>query len=148
MSSEFNSNLASEYARMLDVAAIIHIQDLQDLLDGGIAIPEWLRGVPTLVDASTGDVYEGSSAVKMIFQLKVIHTNQDTNLKPSANDDENATPVTEPSEESGDEFAPLVDPNDMQDDDDSDKKKIDIEDINKQLSLRGINGGLAGESDI
>ena len=65
-----NSKLAVEYGQVLGVASIMHTQYLRDLIRGGVAIPAWLRGVPTLVYTSTWDMYEGSSAVKMIFELQ------------------------------------------------------------------------------
>ena len=138
----------------------VHIQDILDLIDEGIPFPVWLRGVPTLVSTVDGALYQGSSALKKLMHMipdRAV-TVQDVVTRPASSStpspaeevenefvDEDAIPQQYSAE--GDPpiadradvaFEPLVD-GEVEEDDDA--KKIDMSDINAELSRRGLGGG-------
>lgn len=160
---EFNSDLA--VAQTTASPEHLHIQDVRHLTAEGIAIPEWLSGVPTLVNVGTGELYRGGSAVQKLFQLGLgpnreaaletafktasetafataSHSKQPATLPPDTEVPNHSTGAVPPSAD--DEFAPLVDPSDVSDEAAVDEKKVNMDDINKQLAMRGIGANEGG----
>lgn len=141
---EFNSDLA--VAQTTAGPEYLHIQDVRHLTAEGIAIPEWLSGVPTLVNVGTGELYRGGSAVQKLFQLGLgaaaPRSKQPVTLAPDAEAPKHSAGAVPQSPD--DEFAPLVDPSDASDEAAVDEKKVNMDDINKQLAMRGIGANEGG----
>ena len=131
----------------------MHLQDLLDLIDEGIPFPAWLRGVPTLVSTDDGSLYQGSSALKKLVR---IIPDRGAKAPPAVAPIPTPSPVDEFGEHAVHEqynaegeppiadmadaaFEPLVD-GDVEEDDGG-TAKIEMSDINAELSRRGLGTG-------
>ena len=148
----------------MKISALIHIQSVYELIEQDIKLPGWLQGVPTLIHTTTGELLQGTQAIiklqekmaEMAMLTPVVSdvvpttTSQeemDTTFEtPSSQSTQNVEEhegvltVADPEESAADDgFAPLAPETDKDEDDALDSAKVNMDDIQTQLSLRGLS---------
>ena len=131
---------------------IVLVQDIKNLRQEGVPLPDWLRGTPTLYDLTSRQLFEGrASLVKL---QRVLHTHEQDTLSANsasasanqaADDGLDAAPTqealgtwNEAEDEDvhaqGDQFEMEVgcDPDSMSD------NKVSMQDVEKIMQSRGL----------
>lgn len=106
------------------------VQYIEELLEAAEPLPEWLRGVPTLVCTHTGHIEEGSAVLHLLAAGR--RRNEDVlPAPPAAATAAPAAPPQVPAASTGleiEEEPPLG------------ERGIDMDAVRKELESRGIGG--------
>lgn len=83
--NDINCRIALSMVRAIDPVKPVHCQFLEDLMNENVGLPEWLRGVPTLVETSTGEKFEGT---QVLITLQALEATDDLDTNKPLKDDD------------------------------------------------------------
>jgi hypothetical protein len=135
--------------RYKSVKEVVLVQDIKNLRQEQVPLPDWLRGTPTLYKLSTRELFEGHAGIIKLQELlqtqenHVKDSNKQSQEPEDAKDSFSAAPIPEssvgsweetPNEPAEDQFEMEVgcNPESISD------TKVNMQDIEKIMQARGI----------